>query len=265
MFFKISRYRKLPDIVTSDAKGRTLQLKPLRLLPEVSGTFRHTIEEVDRLDHLAYKFYKQSRKWWRICDANPEFMCPQALLGKDSIPTIIFTLSREGAIAPWSELTRALSNTVGIENVQLGTDEYSCADIQKVAGPFLFMINSGLVPELENSVLSQSLSALLTQNFVTNGVVFVEDVSIAFAGNDEWSIQDMMTKEVYSIRLESGQLNVYETILRHAWVLAVTHNEMNITAQEINGLIAAFGFDTEQPSRVSRTGKQIIIPRDVLT
>lgn len=265
MFFKVSRYRKLPDIVTSDAKGRTLQLKPLRLLPDVSGTFRHTIEEVDRLDHLAYKFYKKSRKWWHICDANPDFMCPQSLLGKDSIATTSFPLSREGAIAPWSELTRALSNTVGIEDVQLGTEEQSSADIQKIGGPFLFMINGGLVTDLNNGVLSQSLSVPLNQAFDTNGVVFTEDISIAFAGNDEWYTQDMMTKEVYSIRLESGLLNVYETILRHAWVLVVIHNEMNITAQEINGLIAAFGFDIEHPYSVSRTGKQIIIPRDVLT
>ena len=64
MFSKISRYRKLPDTVSSDARGRSLQSKTLRLLPEVSGEFRHTVEEVDRLDHLAYKYYRQSRKWW---------------------------------------------------------------------------------------------------------------------------------------------------------------------------------------------------------
>lgn len=79
MFSRISRYRKLADVVTTDAKGRKLASKSLRLPPEVSGTFLHTVEEVDRLDHLAYKYYKQPRKWWRICDANPEFMSPQAL------------------------------------------------------------------------------------------------------------------------------------------------------------------------------------------
>ena len=85
MFSKISRYRKLPDVVTIDVQGRRLESKSLRLLPEVTGIFLHTVESGDRLDHLAYKYYKQPRKWWRICDANPEFPSPQALLGKESI------------------------------------------------------------------------------------------------------------------------------------------------------------------------------------
>ena len=55
MFSKLSRYRKLADVVTTDAKGRHLKSKSLRLLPEVSGTFLHTLQDVDRLDHLAYK------------------------------------------------------------------------------------------------------------------------------------------------------------------------------------------------------------------
>ena len=53
MFSPFSRYRKLPDVVTTDAKGRTLASKALRRLPSVSGTFQHTIEDGDRLDHVA--------------------------------------------------------------------------------------------------------------------------------------------------------------------------------------------------------------------
>ena len=103
MFSKLSRYRKLPDIVTIDVKGRTLESKSIRLLPDVSGVFLHTVEEVDRLDHLAYKYYKQPKKWWRICDANPEFMSPQALLGKEPLVTIRFplTFSANGGQPPW--------------------------------------------------------------------------------------------------------------------------------------------------------------------
>ena len=87
MFSRISRYRTLPDIVTTDADGRTLVSKTLRPLPQAPGTFRHTVEEADRLDHLAYKYYQEPRKWWRISDANPEFLSPQALLGKEPIVT----------------------------------------------------------------------------------------------------------------------------------------------------------------------------------
>ena len=87
MFSRISRYHTLPDIVTTDAEGRTFASKTLRPLPQVSGTFRHTVEDADRLDQLAYKYYREPRKWWRMSDANPEFLSPQALLGKEPIVT----------------------------------------------------------------------------------------------------------------------------------------------------------------------------------
>ena len=124
MFFKNSRYRKLPDEVTVDTKGRRLLSKSLRSLPEVTGIFLHTIEDSDRLDHLAYKYYNQPRKWWRICDANPEFMSPQALLGKTPFITQRFPISFADPEEqpPWAPLMREISTQVGVQDVWL-TDE----------------------------------------------------------------------------------------------------------------------------------------------
>lgn len=119
MFSRISRYRALPDIVTTDAEGRMLVSKTLRPLPEAPGTFRHTVENVDRLDHLAYKYYRQPTKWWRLSDANPEFLSPQALLGKDPIVTARFPLDFEGAQPPWADLVRHLTQHVGVEQVKV--------------------------------------------------------------------------------------------------------------------------------------------------
>src|ERR671911_67810 len=125
MFSKISRYRKLPDEVTVDVSGRRLESKSIRLLPEVTGTFLHTIEDGDRLDHLAHKYYNQPRKWWRICDANPEFMSPQALLGKTPLITQRFPLSfpKPKEQPPWATLMRYLSAQVGVEDILLTDDE----------------------------------------------------------------------------------------------------------------------------------------------
>ena len=117
MFSPFSRYRKLPDVVTTDAKGRTLASKALRLLPLVSGTFQHTVEDGDRLDHVAFKYYRQPTKWWRINDANPEFLSPQALLGKEPMVTDRFPVTFNGPQPPWVALTRSLSERVGIETV----------------------------------------------------------------------------------------------------------------------------------------------------
>lgn len=117
MFSPFSRYRKLPDVVTTDAKGRTLASKALRRLPPVSGTFQHMVEDGDRLDHVAFQYYRQPTKWWRINDANPEFLSPQALLGKEPVVTDHFPVTFNGPQPPWAALTRNLNEQAGIETV----------------------------------------------------------------------------------------------------------------------------------------------------
>jgi hypothetical protein len=77
------------------------------------------VEDVDRLDHLAYKYYRQPTKWWRLSDANPEFLSPQALLGKEPIVTDRFPLEFDGAQPPWADLVRNLTQHVGVEQVKV--------------------------------------------------------------------------------------------------------------------------------------------------
>ena len=52
MFGKSSRYAKLKDTTVTDAQGRTLEAKTVRLLPEAGSSFPYTVTETDRLDHL---------------------------------------------------------------------------------------------------------------------------------------------------------------------------------------------------------------------
>lgn len=120
MFSKTSRYRKLSNTVTTDARGREIESKVLRLLPDVTGTFLHTVEEIDRFDHLAYKYYKKPGKWWRMCDANPDFMSPLALLGKEPIVSTRFplTCTCNGSQPPWADLLKNLYEQVGVEDIQ---------------------------------------------------------------------------------------------------------------------------------------------------
>src|SRR5262252_9662649 len=114
MFSKISRYRKLPDVTSPDAQGRTLSAKSLRLLPDVTGTFVHTINAGDRLDQLAYKYYSQPLQWWNICDGNPEFLSPLSLLGGDAVVTTSFPVTASDP-PPWAALFNALRDVLGIE------------------------------------------------------------------------------------------------------------------------------------------------------
>ena len=265
MFSKISRYRKLPDEVTTDAKGRTLESKSLRLLPEVSGEFLHTVEEVDRLDHLAYKYYKQPRKWWRICDANPEFMSPQALLGKEPIVTVLFPVEWVGSEPLWSDLLRKLLQKIGIEFAIMGTPGQPLPDKQIFDGAVLFDIAVSLEADLDTGLSTQELSTDLSDALQVNGVTFSAGVRLSYIDDNTWRITDQSNKKVYTFKLEEGLLNVYESITHYAWVVKVTHNEMNITAETIADRISTLGFSVGQPERIGRVGKKIVIPRNVIT
>ena len=125
MFSKLSRYRPLADVHAVDAAGRRLASKELRLPPPTSGRFRHSVEGADRLDHLAYKYYRQPTRWWRICDANPDFLSPLELLDEGPLATVRLPLvyddggDEEREAAPWPELIRRLRATPGVDGVEV--------------------------------------------------------------------------------------------------------------------------------------------------
>lgn len=117
VFSKLSRYRQVPDTEVPDARGRVLAAKGLRPLPAVTGTFRHTVDSGDRLDTLAYSYYGQPLQYWHICDANPDFLSPLALLGQEPVAATRFPVSVAAGAPPWAAALRALAATVGVEEV----------------------------------------------------------------------------------------------------------------------------------------------------
>lgn len=123
MFSKLSRYRSLSDVVATDAQGRALPSKAIRLAPVPEGRVQHVIQDQERLDHLAYRYYRQSRHWWHICDANPAFLSPLDLMGQSPRTLAVFVLewSAPGPI-PWAPLVRDLSDDLGVETFYLGTE-----------------------------------------------------------------------------------------------------------------------------------------------
>ncbi len=264
MFSKTSRYRKLSNIVTTDAKGRSLESKSLRLLPEVSGEFMHTVEEVDRLDHIAYKYYKQSKKWWRICDANPEFMSPQVLLGKEPIGTALFPVEWAGPVPLWSKILDSLSTEVGIESAVMGAQLRSLPDEQILDGSILFDIAVSFDTDLDTGITTQELSTDLGDALQVNGITFINGVTFSYVADNIWRVTDQSNKSVYTFRLEDGLLNVYESTINYSWVVKVTYNEMNINTGTISDRISTLGFGVGQPERIGRVGKKIIIPRNIV-
>jgi hypothetical protein len=118
MFSKVSRYRNVPQVTALDAEGRTLSATDIRLLPQVTGTFQHTVLGGDRLDQLANQFYSQPLQWWNICDGNPRFLSPQSMLGQDSVTAAQFPVTATGAPS-WNALLAALGATPGVEDVRI--------------------------------------------------------------------------------------------------------------------------------------------------
>lgn len=166
MFSRISRYRNLPDVNVEDAGGRTLASKSLRLLPDVNGTFQHTVEDGSRHDHLGFKYYQQPRKFWRICDGNPQILSPFELLARGPLITVRFPLEESGAEPPWANIARRLSVEPGVDHFSFADDIEVTPEPQTIGGE-QFTVNvehhtfSVLVSYNQLVVGSAELSAIL--------------------------------------------------------------------------------------------------------
>ncbi len=128
MFSRKSRYKNLDVAIAKNRDGHNVEIVSLRLLPEVEGTFHHILEQGQRLDHLAYKYYRQPQKWWHICDANPYFLSPLALVGKGPLVTALFTVTYNNAGSPpWYALIKAFSREIGVKWVFLQEEDPDAA------------------------------------------------------------------------------------------------------------------------------------------
>ncbi len=71
MIFKGSRYEKVGTYQAADADGRTVTALRIRVVPPTPAGYLHTFTAGERLDTLAYNFYRDPEKSWLIADANP--------------------------------------------------------------------------------------------------------------------------------------------------------------------------------------------------
>ena len=70
MLFKGSRYAAVPIERLDDALGRTLRYLRTRVIPETTSEGGHTVDDSERLDHIAFRHLQDAERFWRICDAN---------------------------------------------------------------------------------------------------------------------------------------------------------------------------------------------------
>ena len=93
MFFDGSRYLRVADYTLEAGDGAPRKLKATRepVATEIALTYQ--VREGDRLDLLAYKFYRDPRKWWLIADANPDCLAPEQML----VPGRVLTIPKDKA------------------------------------------------------------------------------------------------------------------------------------------------------------------------
>lgn len=70
MFFKGSRYENVETITLKDESGREIKYKKVRFTPKTEALQGHMVVQGDRLDNLAYQFFDDPERFWKICDAN---------------------------------------------------------------------------------------------------------------------------------------------------------------------------------------------------
>ena len=80
MFFDGSRYLRVDDATFTDGRGRTLNVKRTRETVTTETGLVYQVRAGDRLDALAFKFYRDPRKWWLIADANLDGLTLEQLL-----------------------------------------------------------------------------------------------------------------------------------------------------------------------------------------
>jgi hypothetical protein len=69
MFARGSRYEPIAEATHTDAAGRSIRYKVLRIIPAAGGATLFTVRQDERLDRVAYATMRDGRLWWRIADA----------------------------------------------------------------------------------------------------------------------------------------------------------------------------------------------------
>jgi phage protein D len=104
VFYKGSRYEKVPEALMTDASGREIHYKTTRFIADPLPLVGHRVMKEERLDHISWQHFRDAERFWRICDAN-RALWPEDLLEEGAIlripasEQVSFTLDVNGSPA----------------------------------------------------------------------------------------------------------------------------------------------------------------------
>ena len=79
MFFKGSRYEKIGELERTLPDGRRVRYKATRFIPDTRQVAPYVVKDGDRIDRLAFRYFRDPERFWRICDANDALWPPDLL------------------------------------------------------------------------------------------------------------------------------------------------------------------------------------------
>jgi len=93
---KRSRYESAKRFVGENGKEPVFGGVLPRQMGPAAGVLEYKVQEGDRLDLLSLHFYDNTRRWWRILDANPQIVFgADLMLSKYIGETILIPRSTE--------------------------------------------------------------------------------------------------------------------------------------------------------------------------
>lgn len=261
MFSKRSRYYRLAETLHPDRKGINRSCKVLRRVPTLQGQFQHMLEASDRLDHLAYKYYRQSLHWWRICDANPQFYSPRELLDKTVVVPLRVVLAWSAPLPPWAGLFNLLRKLPGVQGLdkhpELNEELLQIAD-----GAPLFELPIGLSGALNDAVRTQVFPPALDTALQADGLVLNGPLRFSRPLADVWQIQSLVDGNYYRLHAAEGppRIVVNRAELEYRLELTIHLNRAVSEQAEVLLQIEGMGFEILDDQAQTRIGERILIP-----
>jgi len=92
----VSRYKNTLPFSGDVGLGPVFKGNRARAIGPAIGVIEYIVKDGDRLDLLALNFYVDSRKWWRILDANPDIVFGADLTLNEAVgDTILIPRAKE--------------------------------------------------------------------------------------------------------------------------------------------------------------------------
>jgi hypothetical protein len=252
---KGSRYRNLPESDFITARGERIHSQTFRRIDPLAGSFRHIVNDADRLDLLGYKYYGDSTRWWQIADANLDFAYPGELVGDQTRVEETFLLEAKGFASRFESLRNTLL-TLG----QLNTGETDAFDGTKGARtPHFLQTTVILTYSTSAATRLAALTAIAAQQFElletftwTQNTATVE----SFSFTDPVSISNWR-RMINKLQSSPGVLEIQSFELETC--LLLVYNQKMLDRISLLNILADFEL-LPGSSVKSRLGSQIIIP-----